>query len=294
MKRLSGLLYGAFIGDAFALSSHWIYDTEKLALEFTEQEDYEDPSKNLFHKGKKKGDFTHYGDQSLLLLKSIATNHSFHLPTFRTHWKTFMSQYEGYIDHASKNTLAQLESANHSGSSSDELGGFSRCAPLIFYHFDDPELLTYVHQQTKMTHNDPMLLEISSFITKWALELVIGKPMVLSLENLVDKYPHVKLHYENVQKRLNTDSVFAVKDIGQSCSSQYAFPSALFILLKNQNDFMNAMKENILAGGDSAGRGMLIGMILGASLGIDKIPHHLIENLTEKSIIEKYAKHKQV
>lgn len=294
MKRLSGMLYGAFVGDAFSLSSHWIYDTEKLAIEFSNQTAYTDPAKNLFHAGKHKGDLTHYGDQSLLLLKSISSNKGFHLPTFKTHWINYMKHYEGYMDHASKIALEQLDSNTHLGSSSDELGGFSRCAPLLFYHFDDPLLLKYIADQTKLTHNDQGLVEIAEFITRWVLELIIGKPLKTSFETLLAAYPAMSKYGEMALKHMDDDTTEAIKDIGQSCSSQYAFPAALLILFKHPTDFLAAMQANIMAGGDSAGRGAIIGMVLGASLGVDQIPEHLIKTLSAHEILATYAKHHTV
>lgn len=294
MERLKGMLYGAFIGDAFALGTHWIYDTEKLKIEATEVDHYTDPAKNLFHSGKHKGDFTHYGDQSLLLLKSIATNKGFDINVFKTHWLTYMSKYEGYSDHATKESLQLLDPVNNLGSSSDELGGIARIAPLLFYHFDDKDLPRFIKEQTELTHNHQRLIEFGLFFEEWILDLIIGKPLVASLEQHITDHPSIKPYYDAIKFRLKEDSVSTIKDIGQSCSSQFAFPSTLFLILKNQTNFMKAMQENILSGGDSAGRGMLIGMVLGASLGISQMPQHLIAELTEKSVIENFSMHKQI
>ena len=294
MERLKGMLYGAFIGDAFALGTHWIYDTEKLKIEATEVEHYTDPAKNLFHSGKHKGDFTHYGDQSLLLLKSIASNKGFDINVFKTHWLTYMNKYEGYLDHATKESLQVLDPVNNLGSSSDELGGIARIAPLLFYHFDDKDLPRFIKEQTALTHNHQQLIEFGLFFEEWMLDLIIGKPLEASLEQHIADHPSIKPYYDAIKFRLKEDSVSTIKDIGQSCSSQFAFPSALYLILKNQTDFMKAMQENILSGGDSAGRGMLIGMVLGATLGISQLPQHLITELNEKSVIENFSMHRQI
>ena len=294
MERLKGTLYGAFIGDAFALSTHWIYDTDKLSIEANAITDYAEPSKNLFHKGKRKGDFTHYGDQSLLLLKSISSNDGFSTSVFKTHWLSFMDHYEGYMDHASKDTLRALDPTSDTGSSSDELGGFVRCAPLIFRHFDDENLFGMVKAQTQLTHNDPFLVEIATYTTSCLLELIIGKPLLETLENQITLFPSLRKYYDLANKDFSTETVDVIKDIGQSCSSHFAFPAALHIAIKYHDDFMKAMQTNILCGGDSAGRGMLIGMLLGANMGINHLPPHLISGLREHSIIENFASYKRI
>ena len=94
MERLNGMLFGAFVADAYALGLHWVYDTDKLKSESDHLHNFMAPARDSFHKGKRKGDFTHYGDQSLLLLKSISTEKGFVLDVFKTHWMTYMEKYE--------------------------------------------------------------------------------------------------------------------------------------------------------------------------------------------------------
>lgn len=294
MERLKGMLFGAFVGDAYALGFHWIYDTEKLKQESEKLLGYSSPSADSFHRGKRKGDFTHYGDQSLLLLKSISSNQGFALDVFKTHWLTYMSKYEGYLDHASKESLNLLDSGTNSGSSSDELGGLVRIAPLIFYHFDDPVLVKYVEKQTKLTHNNDLLLSYAKFTTELMLELIIGKPLLDSILTVSQKYPQIEKTISRLRMRLLEDTVEVVKDIGQSCSSQFAFPAAMYIILKYPTNFVDAMKYNVLAGGDSAGRGMLIGMILGASIGFSHLPTDWVKALNAYDVINGFTQHKLI
>lgn len=292
MKRLKGMLYGSFVGDAVSLSTHWIYDTEKIKLEYEGVLPYKDPSKNLFHNTKKAGDLTHYGDQSLLLLKSIATNEGFDNQTFKNHWMHYMKNYEGYIDNATKTSLEILSLSESKGSNSDDLSGIARISPLIYYHFDDTKLSQYVKRQTELTHNDYMLLSLAQFTVDWVKELIIGHPLEVSLQNALKAHSAVYPLYEKAIKHKNEDLVAAVKDIGQSCSCLYAFPSALLILLTHASNFEQAMEANVLCGGDSASRGMYIGMILGASLGFENIPKGFIEGLNASKIIDAFSKHK--
>ena len=294
MERLKGMLFGAFVGDAYALGLHWVYDTEKLKQESDKLEGYISPSKDSFHSGKRKGDLTHYGDQSLLLLKSIASNQGFALDVFKTHWQTYMSKYEGYMDRASKESLQLLDSQSNFGSSSDELGGLARVAPLIFYHFDDPSLHRYIERQTMLTHNNDALNNYGNFIVDLLLELIIGKPLLESIHNVSQNYPVIEATIQRLEARLTDDTTEVIKDIGQSCSSQFAFPASMFFILKYPTRFDEAMKQNVLSGGDSAGRGMLIGMILGATLGYSSIPIDWIKNLNDFELINGFTQHKLI
>ena len=92
-----------------------------------------------YHGKKKAGDFTHYGDQCMWLLESIALEDDFSLDSFSKRWREYMSTYEGYIDGASKASLQNLlagKSALESGSSSQDLSVVGRMAPLALLYYD--------------------------------------------------------------------------------------------------------------------------------------------------------------
>ena len=56
------------------------------------------------------GAFTYYGDQTLVLLKSIATKGGFDLDQFAKDWQNFFAFYDGYVDEATKGTFANISS----------------------------------------------------------------------------------------------------------------------------------------------------------------------------------------
>jgi ADP-ribosylglycohydrolase len=63
--------------------------------------------------------------------------------------------------------------------------------------------------------------------------------------------------------------------IGKASPTEGALPSALYFALKYRADFQGALIANAECGGDSAVRGFVIGMLLGASLDwVDENPQH--------------------
>ena len=58
-----------------------------------------------------------------------------------------------------------------------------------------------------------------------------------------------------------------IKQFGQMCGIAAALPGALHLVLKYPDDLRTALVENVMAGGDSAARGMVVGMMLGAPSG---------------------------
>jgi ADP-ribosylglycohydrolase len=63
------------------------------------------------------------------------------------------------------------------------------------------------------------------------------------------------------------------------CETSAAFPSVVHLIGKYENNLKEALVENAMAGGDSAGRGLLVGLILGARAGLETIPQNWISNL---------------
>ena len=77
------------------------------------------------------------------------------------------------------------------------------------------------------------------------------------------------------------DTRQAILDFGQMCETPAAFPSVIHLIAKYENDLKAGLVENAMAGGDSAGRGLAVGMILGAHLGVEAIPPEWLAELKE-------------
>ena len=63
------------------------------------------------------------------------------------------------------------------------------------------------------------------------------------------------------------------------CEIEAAFPCVIHLIAKYEDNLKAALIENVMAGGDSAGRGLAVGMMLGAHLGIDAIPSEWLSGL---------------
>jgi ADP-ribosylglycohydrolase len=76
-----------------------------------------------------------------------------------------------------------------------------------------------------------------------------------------------------------------IKKFGQMCETDAALPSVIHLVATYENDLKTALVENVMAGGDSAARGMAVGMILGAHLGRDAIPAEWLNEMKAGSRI---------
>lgn len=287
------MVMAAFIADAVSLGPHWIYDQEKIKREFGKIETITAPLSDSFHATKSAGDFTHYGDQTLILTASIAQCGKFDLDHFARTWQSLFTQYNGYMDKATKSTLSNFKNGNpprSSGSSSTDLAGAARIAPLIYrYHRNVEKLQESVNAQTIMTHNNEVVIECAKFFALVAVKTLSGiSPLNAVLQTAEDQFNDSPLSMQvqkgHASRHENTSD--AISNFGQMCDSNAAFPGTIHLICKYSDNLSKALTENAMAGGDSAARGMLSGMILGSYQGIEAIPSDWLKQMNARSEIE--------
>ncbi len=77
-EGINHAIEAALVADAYALGTHWIYDGKELGALKIDWETLNAPQAH-WHKGKQKGDFTHYGDHAKWLIEFIRSNDKFEL-----------------------------------------------------------------------------------------------------------------------------------------------------------------------------------------------------------------------
>ncbi len=280
-QRLAGALFGSLAGDALTLGAHWIYNPSKIARLFGRTENLTDPTENPYHQARQTGDFTHYGDQTLVLMRSLEPGSPFELDRFAQNWsQLWSSSYPGYIDGATKDTRAYLDAGKapaDAGSSSNDLAGASRIAPLVVALHDQPRdtVTEAARRQTAFTHADPGVVEAAAFFAGVTWDLFRGTPLPDALDRASsESWQHLEpgAALEAARADATQNTVQALQSRGLTCHLPDAFPSVLYLLAKYPGSLEEALIENTMAGGDSAARGLLVGLVLGAAHGIEAVP----------------------
>ena len=290
--RIRATVWGAFIADALALGVHWVYNTRVIDKKFGRVEGYLDPMTS-YHKGKRGGEQTHYGDQMQVLMDSVAAVSGFDLEDFSGRWRNMFESYTGYFDHATKDTLKNLSAGKDittCGSTSDDLAGASRIAPLFTVYAKDPEkLFAAARRQTAFTHNNADVIAAAEFFARTTAAVMAGANPLEAVAAVVEDHFKGSTLETLVMDGLDSremDTRQSIADFGQVCSIEAALPGVMHLVARYADDFKAALVENIMAGGDSAARGMPVAMILGAHLGMDAIPGPWLEGLAAKTEIE--------
>jgi len=292
----SQILLTSFIADALALGAHWIYSQREIAGKRGHVTGYEAPATS-YHPGKQAGDFTHYGDQTMVLLRSLAAHGGFDLAEFGREWRRFWENptTAAYRDGATKSTLENLRAGRppeRAASSSNDIAGAARVAPLFLLKWDSTDaLLAAARAQTAFTHGDPAVVEAAEFFARVTLAVQAGTAISAALHS-VTSLPHWKdipadwfISASHSSASAETDSG-AAKTHGLTCHIPEAFPAICHLLLRHPDDAVTALTVNVEAGGDSAARGMIMGMIYGARPNAAPLPADWLSGLRARDEIE--------
>ena len=284
--KAQAMVMASFAADALSLGVHWIYNTNVIDKKWGPVENYIKPERPTYHPTKDLGDFTHYGDQTMVLLKSVAESSGFSLNHFAKSWQDFFKSYDGYFDGATKDTLGNLTAGkdiSKVGSESDDLAGAARIAPLVYcYRNDEGKLIESVRSQTAFTHNNQQVIDSAELFARVAGKVVRGATPVAAIKQVVDegfsREPYTKWVIDGL-KSADKDTRQAMLDFGQMCEIEAAFPCVIHLIARYEENLSQGLIENAMAGGDSAGRGLIAGMILGAHLGLEAIPQRWLTEL---------------
>ncbi len=264
-KIIENSIQGALVADAYALGSHWIYDEAQLQSLPIDWENLNAPQA-IWHKGKEKGDFTHYGDHEKWLNEYVHINNHFDPSEYAAFWIKKMEHYSGYVDGSSRETLEILKNnpqALH-GASSHDLSIIGRIAPLLFVSKTKEEFLANTQMFVSLTHNSPLVLNAAQFFASVLFDVALGADISDTLKHTPIDPLLARAHGAAINSK-GKESFNAIRTFGPACSVEGGFEGTIHILL-SYDDYKSAMITNAKAGGDNAARGMIIGMIMGAAL----------------------------
>lgn len=284
------LILPSFVADSLSLGPHWVYDLKKLDEAYPQGVTELTAPLTSYHPGKEAGDQTHIGDQTLILLESIANRGTYSEEGWLVDWRNFWkTDTKSYHDHATKDTLLNHENGEPGPSKSTELAASSRLAPILagLAHAPLSERIAAARSQNALTHGDAAVIESAEFFVRAVDAIQRG----LALPNALDEAAR-----ESSAPALQAGETLAlVRDLeslsareagakfGLTCSLKDAFPLTLFLALHHGDSLPKALSTNAECGGDSATRGMILGYLLGAVHGAKALPESWVQSLHLRS-----------
>ncbi|MCH6257629.1 ADP-ribosylglycohydrolase family protein [Puniceicoccaceae bacterium K14] len=247
-------LLGALVADSLALAPHWIYDPSAIEKSFGKVNGLMKPADGTYHFGQPKGGQTHLGHQTIVLFESLRDN-----ADFAERLREFWASSSSYRDHATKNFL---EGGNER---SDELAGASRLAAVIAAVPTD-KIRDAMQAQVLVTH--------SEIVTKVGLQFVSLAERLANGDGTKEAVEKEFAGSHTLNQAIEVEGKEpseALGILGRDCSLASALPAVIYFLRRAKN-YEETLIENVMAGGDSASRGLILGALLAVSGGETSIP----------------------
>ncbi len=181
------------------------------------------------------------------------------------YWLDNMQTYSGYVDASSRETLEVLrkDPKSDKGSHSQDLSIIGRISPLLLVSSDKEKFLKLVQSFVAFTHNSALALKAAHFFGSVLYDVAEGTSIEDALAHTnVD--PLLKNAYDAAMQSKENESFSSIRNFGPACGVKGGFEGVIHLLL-SYKDYKEAMIANAKAGGDSAARGMVVAMIMGAA-----------------------------
>ncbi len=282
--KTSEMLLGALVADAACLGLHWIYDADHIA-QIAKQHggecaflpvdaaNYEGVRGYFAHAGRSAGMLTQYGETLRLASQSMnAAGGEFDVAayqmTFAAHFGPGGS-YQGYIDRPTRAALTNIANEQSpSGIDDDQNPAIARLPAIVARYRNDADLPHRLVQSMQVTNVNDVAEAYGSAFADVLTGVMREVPLQDALEAATAAAPDlIRADLQKAMSTTDTNSVDFAGEMGRACHLPTAGP-IVFHILKHSASYREAVERNILAGGDSAGRSILIGAVMAQVHGV--------------------------
>jgi len=153
------------------------------------------------------------------------------------------------------------------------ISGVIGMIPIVAFHADDPPLARKkAFEHLHLTHLGPKMDAAGAFLVDVLLPVLTGEPLKNALEGQIRRQANPLLGLP-LEKWLSLpDEAVVGRRISPACYVEDAIPAVAYLALKYHDDFEKGLVVNTNLGGDNAGRGAVLGALLGAANGTAAIP----------------------
>ena len=201
-EAITGAFYGAIVGDALCLGSHYEYDAGKIYEAYGQKpiEKYMSPGEMMggathgigwgernYHPGKKAGGSTDYGDYNILVLEHLAAisepKRAFEVSALLPHWMNrFENSWGSWICTMTKETYAQVKDKVPV----ESLGGISNAMAIrhlaAYGYYDTEEEIADVARKVMFTHRSEEALSGGEFFARVTHRVINGATPLDAIE----------------------------------------------------------------------------------------------------------------
>lgn len=206
-EAIKGAFFGAIVGDALCLGSHYEYDAQKIFMAYGNKpiEKFMSPGEMMggqthgigwgqrnYHPGKSAGGTTDYGDYNIVVLEHLSCTANpprvFDVAKMIPHWMNRLENGWGsWICTMTKETYGQVKQ----GVPLDRLGGISNAMAIrhvaAHAYYDDEEELARISRSCMFTHRSSEALQGGEFFARVTHRVLNGTTPSDAIEEVAVK-----------------------------------------------------------------------------------------------------------
>lgn len=175
-------------------------------------------------------------------------------------------------------------------------GGVMRVAPVGLFS-DTHRAFEMAAELAAITHGHPSGYLSAGMLAYIIASIIEGQDIEAAVNSMIPKLKAYEEHEECLIALRQALELLgskmpdheAVETIGEGWVGEEALAISLYCALKYQGDFRKALIAAVNHGGDSDSTGSITGNIVGAYLGMSKIPEEWVDKLELKTVIVEMA-----
>jgi hypothetical protein len=179
--------------------------------------------------------------------------------------------------------------ADYHGADDEQLPAIAKLPALAAIYAGDAHLEKLTESAVRVTNNNDRAVAFGQVTSKMIETAILTQDIPSVIEAARQSATaEILTLIDQALGLQNKTTAEVTKQLGMNCNLECGIPSVIHNL-SQQNSFAESIKQNIYAGGDSCGRAILLGAVLGNIYGIggDKgIPQAWINKLGQKQTIE--------
>lgn len=317
-----GALWGTFIGDALAMPVHWYYDRAALHRDYGIVRDYLAPRnphpdsilwRSAYTPLNERGDILHQqapywgqrgihyhqflraGESTLnlqlgrVLIESLGARGRYDAEDYLQRYLDFMltpgRHRDTYVEECHRKfftAYARGVAPRKCGSNDIHIGGLAHVGVLCAFLGGEPEATREaVREHVQLTHRAPEILKAADALVRLLAAVLAGGGLRAAIFQHGSDWlsERTARHWSR-----EPDDLVIGQRVSPACYIAEAFPAALYLAWKYADDFEAGLIANTNLGGDNCHRGAVVGALLGAAVGADRIPARWREGLHEAPV----------
>lgn len=242
-----------------------------------------------YHQFLKAGENTLNVKISRLLMDSLKESGGYASADFLQRYIAFMttpgSHRDTYIEECHRNfftNYAKGQPPEKCGAVEKHIGGIGGILPIVVYYRNQPALArTAALEHLALTHAGMKMRTAAALIIDLLLSVLAGTPLREAAIAQITTQKNPLLGHPFIKWLTEADDMVVGRRLSTACYVEDAVPAVVYLALKYHDNPEAALVANTNLGGDNAGRGAVLGAMIGAAHGLDGFPPRWVETLLD-------------